>query len=418
MNQTALLAGIKLPDDIGFRHVRVLCVNGRWVSARRKICNDLEMKKFLDDLPSPPFKVYVSVNNWLQPGALRGRVLTKAGYLVDSQVLLKQRLLFDFDPGSFSQERVRSDALKIISWMERYHKNYELDFIQASSKGLHLVYVDPYKIKEGDVFKRQDSFKRRRLRLLRFLPELKTLDITGVSSDVRRIFKLDGFYSLDTGLKVSRISLDTLKKHTMKSIIKGLDHAPVNLAIGNDKPLRGDTETMKAGELALNDGTGVTSPATFFQFVKNTVWGTRNLFVLMLFYDVVYFDSRRVSRLQEAYDLGPLVSFKSDSLVTVVGVKPLQYRRLLKVMRAGRSRFVSSFLKFGQSRFFFSDLVDVNDVVLKPAPVFDTLFPAILPRVLSRPHCLFLRKYLNLEGFNGKMIGANDYKVGIMAGDA
>ncbi len=186
-------------------------IEGKWVTARRRIRNDETLAKAVGkDVVSD---LYISTSRWLDPIDLP-RLRDKER---PHPILLDHLIVFDIDVAPLSLnnlEKARSTALELYNYLA---DDASIEFLSCSfsgSKGFHLFYLDL----ERDKFAiagpkdREETVRESRKQLLtRVLEEGFKVD-NRVTADTRRIIRLPGSIHGTTGYQCTVLSLEKLKK--------------------------------------------------------------------------------------------------------------------------------------------------------------------------------------------------------------
>jgi len=186
-------------------------VEGRWVTARRRIRNHQTLAKAIGtDVVSD---LYISTSRWLDPIDLP-RLRDKER---PHPILLDHLIVFDIDVAPLSRknlEEARSTAIGLYDYLAN---DASIEFLSCSfsgSKGFHLFYLDLERDKFAieDPKEREETVRESRKQLLtRVLEEGYDVD-ERVTADTRRIIRLPGSMHGTTGYQCTVLGLEQLKK--------------------------------------------------------------------------------------------------------------------------------------------------------------------------------------------------------------
>ena len=202
------LAWIPSPNQHSYRW---RTIEGRWVTARRRIRNHQTLAKAIGkDVVSD---LYISTSRWLNPIDLP-RLRDKER---PHPILLDHLIVFDIDVAPLSLknlEQARSTALGLHDYLA---SDTSMEFLSCSfsgSKGFHLYYLDLERKKFAieDPKEREEAVRASRKQLLtRVLEEGFNVD-KRVTADTRRIIRLPGSIHGTTGYQCTILGLEQLEK--------------------------------------------------------------------------------------------------------------------------------------------------------------------------------------------------------------
>ncbi|MBF55919.1 MAG: hypothetical protein CMA99_07270 [Euryarchaeota archaeon] len=210
-------AWIPFPNQHSYRW---RTVEGRWVTARRRIRNHQTLakavgKNVVNDL-------YISTSRWLDPIDLP-RLRDKER---PHPILLDHLIVFDIDVAPLSLKNLEKARTIAINLHDYLAQDTSIEFLSCSfsgSKGFHLFYVDLDRDKFAieDPKEREEVVKENRKQLLtRIIEEGFEVD-QKVTADTRRIIRLPGSIHGKTGYQCTLITLNQLKK-PLKALLEDI----------------------------------------------------------------------------------------------------------------------------------------------------------------------------------------------------
>ena len=186
-------------------------IEGRWVTARRRIRNHQTLAKAIGkDVVSD---LYISTSRWLNPIDLP-RLRDKER---SHPILLDHLIVFDIDVAPLSLKNLEKAQRIAIDLHNYLHSDSTIKFLSASfsgSKGFHLFYLDLEREKFAieDPKKREEEVREYRKQLLtRVLEEGFEVD-PRVTADTRRIIRLPGSIHGTTGYQCTVLSLEQISQ--------------------------------------------------------------------------------------------------------------------------------------------------------------------------------------------------------------
>ena len=193
-------------------------IEGRWVTARRRIRNHQTLAKAIGkDVVSD---LYISTSRWLDPIDLP-RLRDKER---PHPILLDHLIVFDIDVAPLSLKNLEKAQRIAIDLHNYLDSDSTIKFLSASfsgSKGFHLFYVDHAREKFAieDPKKREEEVRENRKQLLtRVLEEGFEVD-PRVTADTRRIIRLPGSIHGTTGYQCTVLSLEQINQ-PLKKLLK------------------------------------------------------------------------------------------------------------------------------------------------------------------------------------------------------
>ena len=192
-------------------------INGKWVTARRRIRNHQTLTKAIGkDVVSD---LYFSTSRWLNPIDLPR--------LRDSErphpILLDHLIVFDIDVAPLSLnnlEKARTTAIELHNYLAQDTSIELLSCSFSGSKGFHLFYsdLDREKFAIENPKEREETVKQSRKQLLtKVIEEGFNVD-QKVTADTRRIIRLPGSIHGTTGFQCTALSLEQLNQ-PLKSLL-------------------------------------------------------------------------------------------------------------------------------------------------------------------------------------------------------
>ena len=195
-------------------------IEGRWVTARRRIRNHQTLTKAIGkDVVSD---LYISTSRWLDPIDLP-RLRDKER---PHPILLDHLIVFDIDVAPLSLKNLEKARTIAVDLQDYLVRDTSIEFLSCSfsgSKGFHLFYVDLDRDKFAieDPTEREELVKEKRKELLtRVIEEGFEVD-QKVTADTRRIIRLPGSIHGKTGYQCTLITLNQLKK-PLKDLLKDI----------------------------------------------------------------------------------------------------------------------------------------------------------------------------------------------------
>ena len=186
-------------------------IEGRWVTARRRIRNHQTLAKAIGkDVVSD---LYISTSRWLDPVDLP-RLRDKER---PHPILLDHLIVFDIDVAPLSLKNLEEARITAIGLHDYLANDASIEFLSCSfsgSKGFHLFYLDLERDKFAieDPKQREETVRESRKQLLtRVLEEGYDVD-ERVTADTRRIIRLPGSIHGTTGYQCTVLPLEQLKK--------------------------------------------------------------------------------------------------------------------------------------------------------------------------------------------------------------
>ena len=186
-------------------------IEGRWVTARRRIRNHQTLAKAIGkDVISD---LYLSTSRWLDPIDLP-RLRDKER---PHPILLDHLIVFDIDVAPLSLKNLEEAKTTAINLHDYLSNDTSIEFLSCSfsgSKGFHLFYLDLDRDKFAieNPKEREETVRDSRKELLtQVLTEGFSVD-ERVTADTRRIIRLPGSIHGTTGYQCTAITLEQLKK--------------------------------------------------------------------------------------------------------------------------------------------------------------------------------------------------------------
>ena len=186
-------------------------IEGRWVTARRRIRNHQTLTKAIGkDVVSD---LYISTSRWLDPIDLP-RLRDKER---PHPILLDHLIVFDIDVAPLSLKNLEKARTIAVDLQDYLVRDTSIEFLSCSfsgSKGFHLFYVDLDRDKFAieDPTEREELVKEKRKELLtRVIDEGFSVD-PRVTADTRRIIRLPGSLHSTTGFQCTRLELQDLNQ--------------------------------------------------------------------------------------------------------------------------------------------------------------------------------------------------------------
>ena len=186
-------------------------IEGRWVTARRRIRNHQTLAKAIGkDVISD---LYLSTSRWLDPIDLP-RLRDKER---PHPILLDHLIVFDIDVAPLSLKNLEEAKTTAINLHDYLSNDTSIEFLSCSfsgSKGFHLFYLDLDRDKFAieNPKEREETVRDSRKELLtQVLAEGFSVD-ERVTADTRRIIRLPGSIHGTTGYQCTAITLEQLKK--------------------------------------------------------------------------------------------------------------------------------------------------------------------------------------------------------------
>ena len=186
-------------------------IEGRWVTARRRIRNHQTLAKAIGkDVISD---LYLSTSRWLDPIDLP-RLRDKER---PHPILLDHLIVFDIDVAPLSLKNLEEAKTTAINLHDYLSNETSIEFLSCSfsgSKGFHLFYLDLDRDKFAieNPKEREETVRDSRKELLtQVLAEGFSVD-ERVTADTRRIIRLPGSIHGTTGYQCTAITLEQLKK--------------------------------------------------------------------------------------------------------------------------------------------------------------------------------------------------------------
>ena len=186
-------------------------IEGRWVTARRRIRNHQTLTKAIGkDVVSD---LYLSTSRWLDPIDLP-RLRDKER---PHPILLDHLIVFDIDVAPLSLKNLEKARTIAVDLQDYLVRDTSIEFLSCSfsgSKGFHLFYVDLDRDKFAieDPKEREELVKEKRKELLTSVIEEGFEVDQKVTADTRRIIRLPGSIHGKTGYQCTLITLNQLKK--------------------------------------------------------------------------------------------------------------------------------------------------------------------------------------------------------------
>ena len=186
-------------------------IEGRWVTARRRIRNHQTLAKAIGkDVVSD---LYISTSRWLDPIDLP-RLRDKER---PHPILLDHLIVFDIDVAPLSLKNLEEARITAIGLHDYLANDASIQFLSCSfsgSKGFHLFYLDLERDKFAieDLKEREETVRDSRKQLLtRVLEGGYDVD-ERVTADTRRIIRLPGSIHGTTGYQCTVLGLEQLEK--------------------------------------------------------------------------------------------------------------------------------------------------------------------------------------------------------------
>ena len=186
-------------------------IEGRWVTARRRIRNHQTLAKAIGkDVVSD---LYVSTSRWLNPIDLP-RLRDKER---PHPILLDHLIVFDIDVAPLSLKNLEEARITALALYDYLASDNSMEFLSCSfsgSKGFHLFYLDLDRDKFAieDPKEREEAVRASRKQLLTRVLEVGFNVDNRVTADTRRIIRLPGSIHGTTGYQCTVLGLEQLKK--------------------------------------------------------------------------------------------------------------------------------------------------------------------------------------------------------------
>ena len=186
-------------------------IEGRWVTARRRIRNHQTLAKAIGK--NVVSDLYISTARWLNPIELP-RLRDKEQ---PHPILLDHLIVFDIDVAPLSFKNLEEARLTALGLHDYLASDTSMEFLSSSfsgSKGFHLFYLDLERDKFAiaDPKEREETVRKSRKQLLtRVLEEGFNVD-GRVTADTRRIIRLPGSIHGTTGYQCTVLPLEQLRK--------------------------------------------------------------------------------------------------------------------------------------------------------------------------------------------------------------
>ena len=446
---------LKLPEDSCHRQFKARRSDGSMYVNKRRIKTVEDLSRFAGecfDLKNNiyPVKFYVTVNSFLNPTILHGRMCrrrkgllprnVRSGWLNLSQLIIKMRLFFDFDERGFGLNKTQEEFFVVESFMKEKHSEYVLKQLQFSgSHGLHAVYVADEKM-PAHPLERITYFEDSRKKLVEELKSWLTIQKKELVTfdkavfDPFRVYALEGSIDARSGLQVTGLTLEQLKNSSLSTLVKLFPSPlipapverrtlPVSSSIslwGNDaQPLRA-VVSRPSERREKNARCGIRASLISKRLaVANNVFGCKDLSVPLFFYLAENYRRKKLLRFQELYDLGSLYVFQRGEVVVVQGVSALPLVRLMKISKKVRSLYCSAFIKYKHLNLQVGLSKDLSGKDCGEKMQFIDYLPRLTRRPVSRPHLKLLKEILPVMGFRDEklftplpslVVGKDDYK--------
>lgn len=195
-------------------------IEGRWVTARRRIRNHQTLAKAIGK--NVVSDLYISTSRWLDPIDLP-RLRDKER---PHPILLDHLIVFDIDVAPLSLknlEKARNIAIDLHDYLA---SDRSMEFLSCSfsgSKGFHLFYLDLDREKFAieDPKEREETVRESRKELLTRVLEEGFIVDNRVTADTRRIIRLPGSIHGTTGYQCTILTLEQLKE-PLKDLLKDI----------------------------------------------------------------------------------------------------------------------------------------------------------------------------------------------------
>lgn len=397
-NLNKILDSLESP---GLRVWKVQYTDNSFRQNSKKINNTKKLKELLLPKNKLPSKVYVSVSKFLNPQRVYGKHPKGPCYKIADALFLKSDLLFDLDSeGELSI--AHEDGKKIIKFMEKKRDYVLINIRFSGNKGFHLLYRDNNLVQEPHPIERIRKTEARRKRLVKKLPELKTIDELhkNIICDQFRVHAVLNTIKAKTGNLVKEISLkDFMSLSTLALQAKYVE-----------TPVSSVKRTMITDESILtsipgNERPGVIStPPYYYHFVDNRVKGVKDNYITVLKYPKDKRVKHIIKKLQQEYKLSCFYKFEYKTIQMWINFKLLDIHRLNKIMRYAKPMNLNSFMFYKHTWIPISEAVDNDGNIMWERPLLTEFIESNYGNndVHSRPHANLMN--LKFDKMAGKQM--------------
>lgn len=343
------------------------------------ISSPKKLKQFIGN--HNPDALYISVNEFYQAQKNHGfffnqKVVSpngyfypRAGYLFADNIMLKSRLFFDIDHET-DIGLAQQDARKIIKYMAK-KRGFKLSSVQFSgTKGLHLVFDRPQsKIESPNerirYYRKQNELIIAEIKKLK----LKTFDEThyNIVKDMYRVYAAPLSVKRSGGI-VTPLDPEQFMAKDVKTLLPSTVFRQAIEAKADDNQVAPVPDFVSAHPTSASgkERDGLSSYPYFYRAVSNMVHGLKNNYVTVLKIPEKKFSLTKLKSLQTRYKLSTFHIMKLGTTIYAVNLKLVQYKRLVKIMRAAKSQNLRMFLTRGQIPIPLSDEKRMDNSVINP----------------------------------------------------
>lgn len=371
----------------GLRVWKVQYTDNSFRQNNKKINNTKKLKELLLPKNKIPSKVYVSISKFLNPQKVYGKHPKGPCYKIADALFLKSDVLFDLD----SEEQLsiaHDDGKKIIKFMEKKRDYVLINIRYSGTKGFHLLYRDNNAVFEQHPIERIRKTEARRTRLVKKLPELKTIDELhkNIICDQFRVHAALNTIKAKTGNIVKEISLeDFMSLSTSKLMSKYVERAVTPIV--KDRGMITDDSILTS--IPGDERAALSSNQLYYYyFVDNRVKGVKDNYITVLKYPKDKRVKQTIKKLQQEYKLSCFYKFEYKTIQMWINFKLVGLHRLNKIMRYAKPMNLNSFMFYKHTWIPISEAVDNLGKIMWDRPLLTEFIESDYGNkdVHSRPH--------------------------------
>jgi len=333
-----------------------------WQS-RAQITTPEKLLKFIMKHPGIQ-ALYVSVSEFLNPHRNHG-ILSKqavkskdghifyprAGYMVADNIILDSYFFMDFD-SEYDLSVAQEDARKVIRHMSS-NKDFIFKSVQFSgTKGFHLIYEPLKKPKKKKPLDRIEEYLKSKRKLSEEIVKLglKTIDPLHMKmmQDLTRVYAAP--YSLKkNGNVVTPMGLEKFMKIDAYNLIcsynKAIEGESERITTAPDeyKVAPSKAKTLAPQQYSDWERHGLSSQSSFY-FADNMINGLKDNYITIIKKHNKRFRIEDIRKIQRIYKLSHFYIERIGDYTYAYNTKALQFKRLVKILKASKSENLSWFL--------------------------------------------------------------------------